>query len=570
MKAQLSLLTPPEIVAGAFEARPYQARANAAIDREHETKRSTLVVHPTGSGKTVLFCLQALKHGSALVLAHRDSLVRQAAEKLQAATGKEVAIEKGAERAWESPYVCASVQSLHKGRLVDFKRRFPGFPLIIVDEAHRATSKTYRNILDAYPDSNVLGVTATPDRSDGVGMRNVFESVADEYSIIDCTADGWLTPLRFQPVHANVDLSNVKVVGHGADRDYDQVELDNAIVKEAGRIAEAVFRAMEASDNPSGRLIVFTPGVKTAHAGAAAMNAMREGCAVVVDGTMEGAFQRAILKRHRDGEVQYVFNCGVLLEGYDDAKLYGIFDAAPTKSRLRAMQKWGRATRLWPVGIHTLLTSPERRAAIAVSPKPWAAVFDLAFNSSEHDVVSPLDNLLDGKDLPKEVMALARKTLREQGGEVTDIVARAKAEVEAKRRRALAAKQLAAATSVTMGAPRSVFDRTGLEFIKRKNTGAPQERITAGQWGLLKHRGIPIPEDCTIPQFKRLLNMDKKREANGLCRLGGVDWLRKYNVDAWKMTTQVAVRIRDAIRAKGSKLTPDELGPLMVREAGED
>jgi superfamily II DNA or RNA helicase len=572
MKAQLSLLQAPAIVAGEFTPRPYQSRANSAINREHEKVRSTLVVHPTGSGKTVVFCMQALKHGGALVIAHRDTLIRQAAEKLQAATGKEVAIEKGAERAWESPYVVSSVQSLHKSRLVDFKRRFPAFPLIIVDEAHRATSKTYRNVLDAYPDSKVLGVTATPDRSDGVGMRNVFESVADEYSIIDCTADGWLTPLRFQPVSANVDLSGVKVVGKGADRDFDQAELDNAIVKEAGRIAESVFKAVAASDNPDGRLIVFCPGVKTAHAGMAAMNAMKEGCAAVVDGTMEGAFQRAILKRHRAGEVQFVFNCGVLLEGYDDATLWGIFDAAPTKSRLRALQKWGRATRLWPTGIHTLETPEARRAAIAASPKPWAQVFDLAFNSAEHDVVSPLDNLLDGKDLPKDIMKRAREIMQREGGEVTEVVDRAKKEAEDKRRRALAAKRLAAATEVTLGTPRSVFDRAGLEFIKRKHTGGPKETITAAMWGLLKHRGIPIPPDCTVLMFRRLLTKDKQREAKGLCRLGGVDFLAKFGIDAWKMPRETAIRIRDKIKEVGNrKLSIDELTSVIeARQPGED
>ncbi len=571
MKAQLQLFAAPVLRAGQFTARPYQVRADLAIDREFLTKRATLVVHPTGAGKTILFCMQALKFGGALVLVHRDTLLRQAQAKLSAATGRIVSIERGAERADESPYVVASVQSLHKSRLVDFKRRFPSFPFIIIDEAHRAVAKSYRNVVDAYPDAKVLGVTATPDRSDKVGLKAIFgDSVADEYSIIDATADGWLTPLRFQPVAASVDLSGVKVVGSGADRDFDQSELDSAIVQEAGRIAETVHRAMQASANPDGRLIVFTPGVKTAHAGAGAMNEIRPGSAAVVDGEMEQAFQRKLIERFRAGEFQYIFNCNVMTEGYDDAGLFGILDASPTKSRLRACQRWGRVTRLVSDSIGLLPTPEERRAAIAVSSKPWGTVFDLAFNSAEHDVVSPVD-ILGGKDIPPEVAKRAREIMRTEGGATTAAIERATEELAAKKRRAIAAKRLAAATAVTLGTPRSVFDRAGLSFIRRtKMSARPDERAKPNMLGLLRHRGIPIPPRCTLSMFRRLLSLDTKREAKGLCRLGGVDWLRKYGVDAWKMPRETAMRIRDGIRDAGRRLTADEIAPLMERTPGED
>src|SRR6188768_2245130 len=131
--------------------------------------------------------------------------------------------------------------------------------------------------------------------------------------------------------------------------------------------------------------------------------------------------------------------------------------------------------------------------------------------------------------------------MRKDGGEATDVVARAKEEVAAKQRRALAAKRLAAATSVTMGEPRSVFDRTGLEFIRRtKLAKRPEEAASAKMIGLLEYRKIPVPPDCTLSMFRRLLSTDEKREAKGLVRLGGVEWLRRFNVDGWKMTREVA------------------------------
>jgi superfamily II DNA or RNA helicase len=141
MSVQRPIQLPPTSVE--IIPRPYQVRADSAIDVEFETKRSTLVVHPTGSGKTILFCRQAVKRGGALILAHRDSLIRQAAEKLKWATGgKEIQIEKAQEYADASEFVVASVQTLQGQRLKNFARDFSSIPLIIVDEAHRATAKS--------------------------------------------------------------------------------------------------------------------------------------------------------------------------------------------------------------------------------------------------------------------------------------------------------------------------------------------------------------------------------------------------------------------------------------------
>ena len=71
--------------------------------------------------------------------------------------------------------------------------------------------------------------------------------------------------------------------------------------------------------------------------------------------------------------------------------------------------------------------------------------------------------------------------------------------------------------------------------------------------------------------FRRLLNMDQKREEKGMCRLGGVDWLRMYGIDAWKLTKAAAERTRDAIRANGYKrLTPEALGAAIERTPGEE
>jgi superfamily II DNA or RNA helicase len=552
----------------ALVPRGYQHGQHSAVKVEFETKKSTLGVAATGTGKSVLFAMLCADYGGGLVLAHRDILIRQAAAKLREVTGREVQIEKAQEYADASDFVVASVQTLKGQRLKNFVRDFPNIPLIVVDEAHRATAKTYRDILAMWPNAKILGVTATADRTDKVGLDNVFQSVAFRYEILDATADGWLAPLRWVPVRAEIDLSNVKVTGRGELRDFDQADLDNEIVKFAGECSRAVLKALDEYGQPDMRLAVFTPGVKTAHAACDAMNELRPGSSAVVDGEMEDAFKRGVLDRFRSGELQFVFNCAVLTEGYDDPTLAGIFDCSPTKSRLRAVQRWGRTTRPYPGIVDGIATPEGRRAAIAASPKPWGVVFDLALNSHVHDVCGPLD-LLSGAPLSDAVKREARKILIDHGGTPQDAVAEAEQRLAMAARRARAAKHLAAATKVMIGAPRSVFDRLGFEKVKPRLN--PETRPTSGMLALMGARQIPIPKDCSRRVASRLIGEDKKREKNGLCRLAGVEWLRKYaGVDAWKLRGTVAKQIQTATIRKGRKLTPDELAPLLEYEPGGD
>ncbi len=564
--AQLTLLDSHAVKAGEFTLRPYQDAADSAVDRELLTKRSTLVVHATGLGKTVLFSSQALKRGGALVLAHRDSLIEQAAAKLQQATGiARIAIEKAERTAFACPYICASVQTLKGPRLKRFAQRFPDLRFIVIDEAHRATADSYRAILAAFPNAKVLGVTATADRTDGVGLGNVFESVAHRFEIREGTDAGWLTPFRYWPVKSNINLDAIKVVGNktfGAD--FKQEELDDAVGREAGKIARAILDSIEqtSSIDPSvtraTRLIGFAPGVKTAHAVAAALNELRPGCADAVDGNMLDETKNDVFKRHRAGAFQYLMNVGVLTEGYDDATLGGIFDAAPTKSRLRYTQKAGRATRLWPEGIHTLATNAERLAAIAASPKPHAHLFDLVTNGERHELIGPVD-LLAGDELPT-VRKEAKKILRERGGDPEDALKLAR---ERARQAVIASK----ATKVTVGPPRSVFERTGAKFLGTQGGRQANRKMIY----LLIKRGIPYPKNCTERQFRRLLGKDQEREDKGMCRLGGVEWLRARGHDAWKWTSEQATRVRDEIKRSGfSAIPPERLAALLERTPGED
>lgn len=156
-----------------FGLRPYQRDAAAAVMGEFRDKRSTLIVMATGLGKTQTFgAIAAVWPGRVLVLAHREELLDQARARLRQMTGEPVGLEQAGYWATGERIVVASVQTLVREQR---RARFAKAPfgLIVVDEAHHTPAKSYRSILEAFPEARVLGVTATPDRGDGTALQEI-------------------------------------------------------------------------------------------------------------------------------------------------------------------------------------------------------------------------------------------------------------------------------------------------------------------------------------------------------------------------------------------------------------
>lgn len=155
-----------------MELRPYQEAARAAIHGEWDQgRRKTLLVLPTGTGKTIVFAAvaedQVRRGDRVLVLAHRGELLEQAADKIGKVTGLGCSVEKAEQSSLGEWYrvTVGSVQTLMREKRLE--RFEPGhFGTIIVDEAHHVLSDSYQRVLDHFPGANVLGVTATPDRGD--------------------------------------------------------------------------------------------------------------------------------------------------------------------------------------------------------------------------------------------------------------------------------------------------------------------------------------------------------------------------------------------------------------------
>lgn len=199
-----------------MELRPYQQKAVDAVFNSWREFSKTLLVLPTGTGKTVIFSKVAERalnegDGKILVLAHREELLAQARDKIYAATNLPCAFEKAGESSLDSlaPITCASVQTLmRKPRLNRFSPRH--YDTIIVDEAHHALSDSYQNILGYFSSARVLGVTATPDRGDKRNLGAYFQDIAFEYSIRDAIKENYLSKILVKTVPLKISLDGVK------------------------------------------------------------------------------------------------------------------------------------------------------------------------------------------------------------------------------------------------------------------------------------------------------------------------------------------------------------------------
>lgn len=406
-----TFLPTPPLGVNTLTPRIYQSEAiNAARDklRDH---RSTLVVLPTGTGKTVLFALAARmcaeRDGRTLVLAHREELVNQAANVLERA-GLAVGIERAESyaRFLGDPHaVVATVQTLRKKRLETWPRDY--FRVIVVDECHHATAPSYQTILKHFGAAKILGVTATPDRADDDRLADVFESVAYERDIWDmmtAPAPGpYLAPLKFIRCDTPIDLRGLKASGD----DYNDEDLAERITPLVEVLANAI------KGRVGGRqTIVFTPDCKSASAMAGALRDI--GCSAdYVWGDSPDRVQK--VDAYKAGATRILVNCMLFTEGFDAPHTSAIVLCRPTKSRSLFSQMVGRGTRLAPAKDDCIVVdfSWLTDDLSLVRPK------DLILSSKRGDDAAEaeeLDGILDGSDEPVDLVE-AVKQAREKASQ---------------------------------------------------------------------------------------------------------------------------------------------------------
>lgn len=332
-----------------FQLRPYQAEAKQAIlSAWDEGYRKTLLVLPTGCGKTVVFSSvtenQVNKGRKVLIMAHRGELLQQAADKLKESSGLDCVLEKAESTSLGSfmPVTVGSVQSLAQPkRLAKFPSDY--FQDIIVDEAHHCLSNSYQRVLEHFPDANVLGVTATPDRGDKQTLGQYFDSQAYEYSMSQAIRDNYLIPIKAQMIPLELDIAKVGV----SNGDYAVGEIGNALEPYLEQIAQ------EMSHYCRGRkTVVFLPLIATSQKFCRMLNDVGLS-ATEVNGNSEDRSE--ILSDFESGKYDVLCNSMLLTEGWDCPSVDCIVILRPTRVRALYQQMVGRGMRLSPRKDHLLL-----------------------------------------------------------------------------------------------------------------------------------------------------------------------------------------------------------------------
>ncbi len=536
--------------------RPYQAAASDAIFKEWRENDSTLVVMPTGGGKTVLFAdvIRRVFPRRALVIAHREELIFQARDKIQRVTGLRADVEMGEYRAdgglfGPARVVVSTIQTQCSGgdgggRMAKFDPQ--RFGVLIIDEAHHATSPSYRRVIDYYrtnPALKILGVTATPDRADEAALGQVFQSVAFDYEVLDAIHDGWLVPIEQQMVHVEtLDYSGIRTTAGDlnggdlaavmeAEKNLQQMasaSLEIIGQRPASAGAATVGRPAFAGEATVGRrALVFTASVKSAEMTAEIFNRHRANMAAWVCGKTDREERRRVLADFAAGKLQVVCNCGVLTEGFDDPGVEVVIMGRPTKSRSLYSQMVGRSTRPLAGVVDGPETAEARRAAIAASAKPSCLVVDFVGNAGRHKLITSAD-ILGGK-VSEEAVERAAGRARKAGGPVnmTEALDEADAEVKEQQRLAEAARRarLVATARFTTQVV-DPFDVLHLEPVKPRGWDAGRQ-LTEKQRALLAKQGIN-PDGISFSQGKQLIAEIFRRWDGKLCSFKQAKVLRKY------------------------------------------
>lgn len=398
---------------GEYELRPYQSEAKDSIFKQWESVDRTLLVLPTGCGKTIVFAKVAersVKNGNrVLILAHRSELLDQAADKIKKTTGLGCSVEKAEQSCLGEWYriTVGSVQSLARPKRIEqFDSNY--FNTIIIDEAHHSTSDTYKKVINHFTGAKVLGVTATPDRGDMRNLGEIFQSLAYEYTLPRAIKEGYLCRIKAMTLPLSIDIKSVAM----SNGDFSVNDLGNALDPYLDGIAAEMKKYCL-----DRKTVVFLPLVKTSQKFKDILN--KNGFrAAEVNG--ESKDRAEILKDFDDGKYNVLCNSMLLTEGWDCPSVDTIIVLRPTKMRGLYSQMVGRGTRLCEGKDHLLL-------------------LDFLWMTERHDLCHPASLICSTEEVAQKMTEnIENKTGCEQ--DIIEAENEASEDVVAQREEALAKK----------------------------------------------------------------------------------------------------------------------------------
>lgn len=521
-----------------MELRPYQQEAKTAVLEQWEQGyKRTLLVLPTGTGKTIVFAKiteECVRQGKrVLILAHRAELLQQAADKIMTATGLGCAVEKAEQSCKGTWYriVVGSVQTLmREKRLSTFDEDY--FDTIIIDEAHHCISDSYQRVLQHFDNSDVLGVTATPDRGDMKNLGTVFDSLAYEYTLPKAIKEGYLSPIKAVTIPLKLDLSSVSTQAG----DFKASDIDTALDPYLNAIADEMLNYCK-----NRKTVVFLPLVKTSQKFRDILNA-KGFRAAEVNG--ESNDRTEVLQDFENGEYNVLCNSMLLTEGWDCPSVDCVIVLRPTKVRGLYCQMVGRGTRLFPGKDHLLL-------------------LDFLWHTERHELCRPANLICENPEVAKKMT----ENLADSAGCPTDIVEAeqtASEDVVAQREESLA-KQLAEMKT----RKRKLVDP--LQFEMSIQAEDLSSYVPAFGWEMappskkqiqtLEKLGIFPDEIDNAGKANKLLDRLSKRRDEGLTTPKQIRFLESKgfrHVGTWQFEN--ARKLIDRIAANGWRI-PKDINP---------
>jgi superfamily II DNA or RNA helicase len=604
-----------------IKPRDYQLTAEArTFEAWNEGHRSVLIVMPTGTGKSLTFANilhRKIKETGkkAIVVCERRELVWQAAEKIKEATDLRVDIEMGNYKSnhgadlfgIQADVIVSTIQTQNAGgdglgRLTKFDPS--DFAILVCDEAHHGTSKSYKRVFDYYksnPELKILGVTATPDRADEEALGQIFDHVAFEYPLYKsedgkpgAIIHGWLVPIVQQFVSATVDFSHIKTFAG----DLAGAELETVLKAEKPlhEMTQAIFEishglepmtlaefspehwAQEVENLQFRRGIAFTRFVNHARLLADILNRIKPGFAAYVYGDQDPNERKKIIddfKRAKGATV--LANVNVLTEGYDDDGVKVIFSCCPTKSRSRYSQQIGRGTRPLSEIVYSLNAAPsarQRRFEISISDKPEILVVDFCGNSGKHKLITCADIL--GGHISDEAVEEAIAKARNHGRPVKMDELLEEEELRAEQKRLREAEETARKARIVGKTSYKMqrvdpFDLVQVKPVKERGWDAGKV-LSPKMRGFLQKFGFD-PGEFNFATGGQLIGIIKDRLDRKLCTLAQVRALKKRGIDAREFTFQQARDAFDRLNGRKPTESPSTVPPRPKRElamAGPD
>ena len=338
----------------------YQKDMAMRIEKAFRLYRSVMAQMPTGTGKTVVLAsvvesfLGEHPLKSVWIVAHRRELVSQIQETIERVFSNRLAEKEdgSSDNLIEKPLDSSLFtlrSSLIKAMSIQWLARHydeigeePG--MIVIDEAHHALAKTYKEMWDRFPKAKFLGLTATPCRLNGKGFIDLFDVLVQSWSVPEFISKGRLATYDFVSIKSNGVTQRLidSLQKRGADGDYQNKEMDMLLNKRPS--IERLYRSFEEYGKDR-KGIVYA--INISHAKKIMELYQEHGIkAVAIDSKTPAAERQADIEAFKKGDIQVLVNVDIFSEGFDCPDVEFVQLARPTLSLAKYLQMVGRGLRV--------------------------------------------------------------------------------------------------------------------------------------------------------------------------------------------------------------------------------